>query len=99
MPSKSNGKVKDAWKDIKMTYTTGKVSKEILQGSEPKSYVSMTFGGPDTWSRDAERDARILSMVLDTGADTRFNWLSAAVEAAMALAIVGPWLGWYFARA
>jgi hypothetical protein len=42
---------------------------------------------------------RILSMVLDTGADTRFNRLSAAVEAAMALAIVGPWLGWYFARA
>jgi hypothetical protein len=41
---------------------------------------------------------RVLAMVLD-GADTNFNRFSAAVEAAMALAIAAPWIGWYFARA
>ena len=41
---------------------------------------------------------RVLAMFLD-GADTKFNRLSAAVEAAMALAIAAPWIGWYFARA
>jgi zinc protease len=52
------------WKDIGVTYATGKINKTVLAGTEPKSYVSMTFAGPDTWSRDAERDARVLSMVL-----------------------------------
>lgn len=47
-----------------ITYAVGKVTKEIMQGSEPKSYVSMMFGAPDTWSRDAARDARVLGMVL-----------------------------------
>ena len=61
LPSK--GKV-DKWKDVGVTYATGKVNKTVLAGTEPKSYVSMTFGAPDTWTRDAERDARILSMVL-----------------------------------
>ncbi len=64
LPSKSKGKAKDSWKDVKMTYTTGKVSKEILQGSEPKSYVSMAFAAPDKWTRESTADARILSMVL-----------------------------------
>ncbi len=41
---------------------------------------------------------RVLAMLLD-GADTKFNRLSAAVEAALALAIAAPWIGWYFARA
>ena len=41
---------------------------------------------------------RILSMLLDR-TDTRFNRLSAGVEAAMALAIAGPWIGWYFSAA
>ncbi|HYD72711.1 MAG TPA: hypothetical protein VEF55_06205 [Candidatus Binatia bacterium] len=41
---------------------------------------------------------RVLAMLLD-GADTKFNRLSAAVEAAIALAIAAPWIGWYFARA
>jgi zinc protease len=51
LPSKSKGKGKESWKDVKMTYTTGKVTKEILQGSEPKSYVSMSFSAPDKWTR------------------------------------------------
>jgi hypothetical protein len=41
---------------------------------------------------------RILSILLD-GSDTKFNRMSATVEAAMALAIAAPWIGWYFARA
>lgn len=41
---------------------------------------------------------RVLAILLD-GADTRFNRMSAAVEAAMALAIAAPWIGWYFSRA
>ncbi len=41
---------------------------------------------------------RVLSMLLD-GADTRFNRMSAAVEAALALAIAAPWLTWIFSRA
>jgi hypothetical protein len=41
---------------------------------------------------------RVLAILLD-GADTKFNRLSAGVEAAMALAIAAPWIGWFFARA
>jgi len=55
---------KDTWKNVGISYATGVVTKEIVQGSEPKSYVSMTFGGPDKWTRDAARDARVLGMVL-----------------------------------
>ena len=55
---------KQTWKDVGVGYATGKVAKEIVQGSEPKSYVSMVFGGKDTWTREASHDARVLSMVL-----------------------------------
>jgi zinc protease len=55
---------KETWKDVGIKYPTGKISKTIVAGTEPKSYVSMSFAGPDTWSRDAARDAEILSMVL-----------------------------------
>jgi hypothetical protein len=41
---------------------------------------------------------RVLAILLD-GADTKFNRLSAGVEAVMALAIAAPWIGWYFTRA
>ncbi len=41
---------------------------------------------------------RVLAMLLD-GADTKFNRLSAAVEAALAFAIAAPWIGWFFYRA
>ncbi len=64
LPSKTKGKARDSWKDIKMTYATGKVTKEIIQGSEPKSYVSMSFSAPDKWTRESSADARVLSMVL-----------------------------------
>jgi hypothetical protein len=41
---------------------------------------------------------RVLAMLFD-GANTKFNRLSAAVEAAMALAIAAPWIGWYLSSA
>jgi len=56
---------KETWKDVGVTYVTGRMTKEITQGSEPKSYVSMRFGAPERWSRDAARDAHVLQMVLD----------------------------------
>ncbi|MEO8700524.1 MAG: insulinase family protein [Kofleriaceae bacterium] len=55
---------KDTWKNIGVTYPTGKVAKTILAGSEPKSFFSLAFGGPDTWSRTAARDVQVLAMVL-----------------------------------
>ena len=55
---------KSKWKDVGIKYATGKIAKTIVAGTEPKSYVSLTFGGPDKWSREAQRDAQILSMVL-----------------------------------
>jgi zinc protease len=61
LPSKGKA---DKWKDIGITYAAGKITKNIAGGSEPKSFVTMVFGAPDTWSRDAQRDAQILAMVL-----------------------------------
>jgi zinc protease len=55
---------KATWKDLDIKYAHGKITKSVVAGTEPKSYVSMTFGAPDKWSRDAERDAQILAMVL-----------------------------------
>jgi hypothetical protein len=37
---------------------------------------------------------RVLAMVLD-GVDTKFNRVSAGVEAGLALAIAAPWIGWF----
>jgi zinc protease len=55
---------KPHWKDIGIKYPAGSVTKTIVAGTEPKSFVSMTMGAPDKWTLDGERDAQILSMVL-----------------------------------
>jgi zinc protease len=55
---------KTAWKDVGVKYPSGKIAKTIVAGTEPKSFYSLTFGGADTWSRDAARDVRVLAMVL-----------------------------------
>jgi zinc protease len=55
---------KERWRDIGVKYPTTKITKEIVAGTEPKSFVSISMSRPDRWSRDAERDARILTMVL-----------------------------------
>ena len=59
----STGK-SERWRDIGVEYATGKVNRQVVQGREPKSYVTMTFGGPDRWTREASHDARVLGMVL-----------------------------------
>lgn len=61
LPSKGR---KEKWKNVGVTYPTTKIVKTITAGSEPKSFVSLTMNTPETWSRDLERDARVLSMAL-----------------------------------
>lgn len=46
----------------------------------------------------AASGGRVLALLLDD-ADTRFNRMRAGVEAALALGIAAPWIGWYFSRA
>jgi zinc protease len=42
----------------------GVAKKLVTAGSEPKSSVSLTFHGNETWSRDTENDMRMLGEVL-----------------------------------
>ncbi len=62
LPSKGR---KEKWKDVRVKYPAGKIVKTITAGTEPKSYVSLSMNQPEKWSRDLERDARVLSMALD----------------------------------
>jgi zinc protease len=55
----------ETWKDIGIKYPTGKVAKTVVAGTEPKSFVMMSFGAPDKWTPDLARDAKVLEMVLD----------------------------------
>ncbi len=61
LPSKGR---KEKWKDVHVKFPTTKIVKTITAGTEPKSFVSLTMNTPDKWSRDLERDAKILSMAL-----------------------------------
>jgi zinc protease len=54
----------EKWKDIAIKYPTSKLTKTITAGTEPKSFVSLTMNAADKWTRDNERDAKILSMIL-----------------------------------
>ena len=56
---------KGQWKDIGVRFAEGPITKTIRAGTEPKSHVLIDVTGRDTWSRDAERDAEILTKVLD----------------------------------
>jgi zinc protease len=61
LPSKGR---KEHWKDIGIKYPTTKITKQIVAGTEPKSFVSLWMGAPDKWTIEGQRDAQILSMVL-----------------------------------
>ena len=61
LPSKAKH---EHWRDIGIEHPKGKTERTIVAGSEPKSVVWIDFNDSATWSRDAERDARILRMVL-----------------------------------
>jgi zinc protease len=51
-------------KDPGVRRATGTVKKSWKLGSEPKARVVMTFHGPETWTRDKERDMFVLRDVL-----------------------------------
>ena len=53
------------WRDIGVKFATGPVTRTIRAGTEPKSHVMIDMTASDTWSLDAERDAEILSKVLN----------------------------------
>jgi zinc protease len=55
---------KTHWKDIGIRYPAGRVTKTVVAGSEPRSRVQLEMSAPARWSLDAERDAQILSRVL-----------------------------------
>jgi zinc protease len=55
---------KDKEKDIGLKRPKKVVKKTVERGREPKSVVSLIFHGPQKWSRDDDRDVRILAEVL-----------------------------------
>ncbi len=61
LPSKAK---KEAWKDPNVRRPNGVAKKMVVKGREPKSSVALTFHGPETWSRDADNDMRMLGEVL-----------------------------------
>ena len=52
------------WRDVGVKHPTGKLTKTIVRGREPKSLVDIVMSAPDHWTRDLSRDAQILAMVL-----------------------------------
>ena len=61
LPSKGK---KEAWRDPNVRRPPGVAKKVVTKGSEPKSSVTLTFHGNETWSRDTENDMRMLGEVL-----------------------------------
>jgi zinc protease len=55
---------KTRWKDIGIKHPVGRITKTVVAGSEPRSRVQLEMSAPARWSLDAERDASILSRVL-----------------------------------
>ncbi|MEO8842986.1 MAG: insulinase family protein [Kofleriaceae bacterium] len=56
---------KTSWRDIHVHWARGPITKIVVAGTEPKSHVAITETAADTWSLDGERDAAILSKVLE----------------------------------
>jgi zinc protease len=52
------------WRDVGIKYPVGRVTKAIVAGSEAKSLVQMGMSATSRWTKDGQRDAQILSMVL-----------------------------------
>jgi zinc protease len=61
LPSTSR---KETWRDVNVLRPHGVAKKAVAMGSEPKSYVSLTFHGKEKWSRDGDNDIRMLGEVL-----------------------------------
>ena len=58
------GRGKETWRDPNVQRPKGVAKKAVAKGSEPKARVSLTFHGPEAWTRDTENDMRMLSEVL-----------------------------------
>jgi zinc protease len=58
------GHRKETWRDPNVLRPKGVAKKAVVKGSEPKARVSLTFHGPEPWTRDTENDMRMLSEVL-----------------------------------
>lgn len=56
---------RSTWKDIHVSWAKGPIEKTIIAGTEPKSFVSLTSVAPDRWTLDGERDAEVLTKVLE----------------------------------
>ena len=57
---------KETWRDPNVQRPKGVAKKAVAKGSEPKARVSLTFHGPETWTRDTENDMRMLGEILRT---------------------------------
>jgi zinc protease len=55
----------ERWHDVGVKMPPGVQKKTVFGGTEPKSFVYLTFHGSQKWSRDAENDMDMLSRVLD----------------------------------
>ncbi len=55
---------KETWRDANVQKPKGIAKKTVAKGSEPKARVSLTFHGPETWTRDADNDMRMLGEIL-----------------------------------
>jgi len=55
---------KETWRDVNVFLPPGVKTKIVQRGTEPKSFVLVTFHGSERWSRDTENDIRTLGDVL-----------------------------------
>jgi zinc protease len=54
-----------AYRDVGLRFAQGVVKKEVKAGTEPKSFVSLNFTGPATWSPTEELRMRALTEVMN----------------------------------
>lgn len=54
-----------AYKDLGMRTVKGVIKKEVKKGSEPKSFISLTFAGETPYSEDAQLKLQALTEVMN----------------------------------
>ena len=55
---------RETWRDLGVVRPSGVQKKVVRRGTEPKSQVSLTFHGSETWSSNAQTDIGMVSEVL-----------------------------------
>jgi zinc protease len=56
---------KEKWKDVGVKFPSGKKQLDVKQGSEPKSSVYYVRHAAQPWSKEVERDLKVLKMLLE----------------------------------